>query len=61
MMADRILAIIDKIERQADCLDGYAEQHGFEAKPVPSVFHLQSSHFRTYAAELREAVSGQGQ
>jgi hypothetical protein len=47
----------DKIERQATCLEGYAENHGFEAKPVPSVFHLQASHFRTYAEELREALT----
>jgi hypothetical protein len=51
-----IAATADKIERQAECLEGYAESSGFEAKPVPSVFHLQASHFRTYAEELREAL-----
>ena len=51
-----LLSIANKIERQADCLDKYAEDHGHEAKPVPSVFHLQSSHFRDYAREIREMI-----
>jgi hypothetical protein len=51
-----ILAIANKIEHQAECLEGYAKDAGFEEKPVPSVFHLQASHFRTYANELREVV-----
>jgi hypothetical protein len=51
-----ILTIADKIEHQAECLEGYAGSHGFEAKPVPSVFHLQASHFRTYADEIREVL-----
>lgn len=45
--------IADRIDHQADCLDAYAEAHGFEAKPVPSVFHLQAVHFRDLAKELR--------
>jgi len=51
-----ILTIADKIERQAECLEGYAKQAGFEEKPVPSVFHLQAGHFRTYADEIREVL-----
>lgn len=48
--------IADKIERQATCLEGYAEQAGHEAKPVPSVFHFQAMHFRDYAAEIRASL-----
>jgi hypothetical protein len=44
--------IADRIKRQADCLDRYAEQSGFKAEPVPSVFHFQASHFRDLAKEL---------
>lgn len=51
-----ILEIANKIERQAECLEGYAKDHGFEATPVPSVFHSQAVHFRTYANELREVL-----
>ena len=47
-----IAGIADRLLRQADCLDRYAEQSGFPEKPVPSVFHLQSSHFRDLAKEL---------
>lgn len=54
----RVTAVIaDKIECQATCLEGYAKDHGFEAEPIPSVFHLQAAHFRTYANELREAMA----
>lgn len=56
--------IIEKIERQAECLEGYAVQAGHEAKPVPSVFHSQASHFRTYAGELRAllaSLTGRGE
>jgi hypothetical protein len=57
-MADtlKLLAIADRIKRQADCLDGFAEQSGYHERPVPSVFHLQSSHFRDLAIELAEAA-----
>lgn len=54
-----ILQIANKIEHQAECLEGYAENHGFEAKPVPSVFHLQASHFRQYAHEIQEVLLGE--
>lgn len=49
-----LLAIANNIEHQADCLEGYAKTHGFEAKPVPSVFHSQATHFRDQAEKLRE-------
>lgn len=48
--------LADKIERQAESLEHYAEQDGFAAKPVPSVFHLQAGHFRDYAEELRQCL-----
>jgi len=51
-MDGEIAGIADRLLRQADCLDRYAEQSGFPEKPVPSVFHLQSSHFRDLAKEL---------
>lgn len=53
----RVAEIADKIERQAECLEGYAEQSGHHAKPVPSVFHSQATHFRDYANELRAALA----
>lgn len=53
-----LLTIADKIEHQADCLEGYAKDNGFEATPVPSVFHIQAAHFRQYATELREVLLG---
>lgn len=51
-----LMAIANKIQRQAECLEGFAEQAGFEAKPVPSVFHSQAMHFRDYAKELQEVI-----
>ena len=45
-----------KIDQQADCLDHYAEMSGFKKEPLPSVFHLQSSHFRDIANDLRAAL-----
>ncbi len=54
----QVAEIASKIERQAECLEGYAEQSGHHAKPVPSVFHSQASHFRTYAGELTAALKG---
>jgi hypothetical protein len=45
--------IADKITRQAECLEGYAEKAGHGARPVPSVFHSQAMHFRDLADELR--------
>jgi hypothetical protein len=48
--------IIDKIDVQAECLEHYAEQSGYSAKPVPSVFHFQATHFRDIAKELRDAI-----
>jgi hypothetical protein len=49
-----ITDIADRIDQQADCLEAYARDHGFTDKPVPSVFHLQASHFRDLAKELRD-------
>lgn len=54
---EALLSIVAKIERQADCLEGYAEQSGFEAKPIPSAFHWQATHFRDYAKELRDELT----
>lgn len=48
----RLADIAQRILRQADCLDHYAEQSGFNCEPLPSVFHLQSRHFRDLAKEL---------
>lgn len=53
----RELEIANEVERQADCLEGYAEHAGHPAKPVPSVFHLQAGHFRAMASELQEIFS----
>lgn len=53
----RVLEIADEIERQADCLEGYAEKSGHTAKPVPSVFHLQAAHFRAMASEIHDTLS----
>lgn len=50
-------AIVAKIYAQSDCLEKYAESHGFAGKPVPSVFHLQAAHFRAYANELEAALT----
>jgi hypothetical protein len=52
-----LVAIADKIERQAECLKTYAEGAGFE---VRSVFHSQAIHFRDYANELRAALLNPG-
>lgn len=59
MTADRILSLCDLIDQQAKCLEGYAESHGFEAKPVPSVFHFQAGHFRDLARDIRREVNGE--
>jgi hypothetical protein len=52
-----IARIADRITRQAECLEGYAEKAGHAAKPVPSVFHSQAMHFRDLADELRAALN----
>lgn len=52
-----LMAIANRIEHQAECLEGYAVSHGFEAKPVPSVFHSQATHFRDLARELQEVIA----
>lgn len=55
MMSDNtIRRLAQKLNAQATCLEGYAESHGFESKPVPSVFHSQASHFRDIAREMLE-------
>ena len=54
--ARAVVEAADKIDQQADCLDHYAEMSGFKKGPLPSVFHLQSSHFRDIAKELRAAL-----
>jgi hypothetical protein len=51
-----ILVIANSIEHQADCLVGYAKSLGFVAKPVPSVFHSQATHFKDQANTLRELI-----
>lgn len=54
--AMKLADIADRIRRQAVCLEGYAVQAGHAAKPVPSVFHLQASHFADLADELASAA-----
>jgi len=49
--------IIGRIRTQADCLEGYAESHGFSGKAPASVFHWQATHFRDLAAEMERALS----
>jgi chemotaxis regulatin CheY-phosphate phosphatase CheZ len=44
-------------ERQAECLEHYAEMAGFKAGPLPSVFHLQAMHFRDFATDARAALT----
>mgnify|MGYP007100222096 CR=1 FL=1 len=46
------LDISNRIKQQANCLEQYAEQNGFLEKPIPSVFHIQASHFRDLGNEL---------
>jgi hypothetical protein len=53
--AQALADIARRIEIQADCLDHYAVQSGHPVGPLPSVFHLQSGHFRELARELRIA------
>lgn len=50
----RVTDIADRINRQAECLDGYAVSEGYE---MPSVFHSQAMHFRDLADELRQALT----
>jgi len=54
---ERVASIIDRIDVQAKCLEGYAEQSGFSGKAPASVFHWQATHFRDLAAELRAALA----
>jgi hypothetical protein len=49
--------IIVRIRKQADCLENYAESHGFSGKAPASVFHWQATHFRDLAAEMDRALS----
>ena len=51
---ERLASIADRIDRQAECLEKYAERRGFEAKPIPSEFHWEATHFRDLASELRK-------
>jgi len=48
--------LIRKTRIQATCLEHYAEQSGFSAGPIPSVFHLQAAHFRTFTDEAAAAI-----
>lgn len=54
---ERLHKIIDKIDQQAKCLEGYAEQDGHSGKAPASVYHWQATHFRDIGAELRKAVA----
>ena len=53
--------IIDKIDKQADCLEKYAEQDGHSGKAPASVYHWQATHFRDIADEIRRALGIGGQ
>lgn len=53
MSDDTIRRLAQKLTIQANCLESYAEDHGFTR---PSVFHLQAIHFRDIAKELLEHV-----
>lgn len=57
MDREAVIDIIGRIRKQADCLEGYAESHGFSGKAPASVFHWQATHFRDLAAEMERALS----
>ncbi len=56
-LREALSGLIDKIDVQAKCLEGYAESSGFSGKAPASVFHWQATHFRDLAAEMRAALT----
>ena len=58
-LVERLHSIANLIVRQAACLEAYAEQSGHPAKPIPSVFHSQATHFRDLADALRDTLQVQ--
>jgi hypothetical protein len=52
----QLTTFVGKVLNQSECLEKYAEMAGFEARPVPSVFHFQASHFRDFANEAASAI-----
>lgn len=60
-LRDIIASLCQRVEVQADCLIRYAEQNGEKAKPLPSVYHIQASHFCDFAREARAALNPTGE
>jgi len=48
--------IIERMRKQADVLEEYAEQEGYSGRAPASVFHWQATHFRDLIEELEEEI-----
>lgn len=47
---------VEAVKKQADCLEGYAEQDGHSGKPPASVYHWQATHFRDAAVAAEKTI-----